>query len=53
MIPFEISAFYIPLAIRKKKLSIFLGYLALLIPCIVFTAAYLITKHRITFSTGK
>lgn len=47
MIPFEISAFYIPLAIKKKKGSIFLGYLILMIPCIIFAAAYVITKKYI------
>lgn len=53
MIPFEISAFYIPLAVRKKKLSVFLRYLILLIPCALFTVMYLITNHYVTFYVGK
>ena len=53
MIPFEISAFYIPLAIRKKKPSVFLRYLLLLIPCAVFAVMYLITRHYVTFYIGK
>lgn len=53
MIPFEISAFYIPLAIRRKKSSVFVRYLILLVPCVLFTALYLITNHGITFYIGK
>ena len=53
MIPFEISAFYIPLAVRKKKLSVFLRYLVLLIPCALYTAMYMITSHCVTFYIGK
>lgn len=53
MIPFEISAFYIPLALKKKKISIFLRYLILLIPCAVFAGLYLITRHHIIFYIGK
>lgn len=53
MIPFEISAFYIPLALKKKKMSVFLRYLILLIPCAVFIILYLITRHHITFYIGK
>ncbi|MCD7745280.1 MAG: DUF6077 domain-containing protein [Lachnospiraceae bacterium] len=47
MIPFEISAFYLPLALKERKVSIFLRFLVLLIPCVVMAAAYLLTKHKI------
>lgn len=53
MIPFEISAFYIPLAIRKKSLRIFVRYLILLIPCAVMSALYLLTKEKFLIYTGK
>ncbi|MCD8013775.1 MAG: DUF6077 domain-containing protein [Lachnospiraceae bacterium] len=47
MIPFEISAFYLPLAVKERKFSIFLRLLVLLIPCVVMAAAYLLTKHKV------
>lgn len=53
MIPFEISAFYIPLAIKKKKMSIYLKYLILLLPCAAFVALYLVTRYNVVFYTGK
>ncbi len=45
MIPFEVTAFYVPLAIHEKKWSVFLRYLVLLIPCALMAAAYLLTKY--------
>lgn len=53
MIPFEISAFYIPYAIHKKKFSIFLRYILLLLPCILMAGLYLLTKHEFFIYTGK
>lgn len=53
MIPFEITAFYLPLAARKKSLSVFVRYLILLIPCAVMAALYLLTKERFLIYTGK
>ncbi|MCD7764437.1 MAG: DUF6077 domain-containing protein [Lachnospiraceae bacterium] len=52
MIPFEISAFYLPLFIREKKLSIFRRLLILLLPCILMAAAYLLTKNRLFIYTS-
>lgn len=53
MIPFEISAFYIPLALKKKKISIYLRYLILMMPCMAVIALYLITRYNVTFYIGK
>ena len=53
MIPFELSAFYIPYALRKKKFSIFLRYVLLLLPCIFMAGLYLLTKHSLFIYTGK
>ncbi|MCD7736481.1 MAG: DUF6077 domain-containing protein [Lachnospiraceae bacterium] len=52
MVPFEISAFYLPLSLREKKLSVFLRLLVLLIPCTIMAAAYLLTKHRFFIYTS-
>ena len=53
MIPFEISAFYIPYAIHKKKFSVILRYVILLLPCILMAGLYLLTKHEFLIYTGK
>lgn len=53
MIPFEITALYLPLAVRKKSLSVFVRYLLLLIPCAVFAVLYLLTKETFLIYTGK
>lgn len=53
MIPFEISAFYLPLSVHKRKLSIAVRYVILLLPCIAMAAAYLLTKHCVTIYIGK
>lgn len=53
MIPFEISAFYLPLAIHKRKTSIAMRYVILLLPCIAMAAAYLLTKNHFIIYTGK
>lgn len=45
MIPFEISAFYIPLAIHKRRFSIIIRYVILLLPCIAVAAMYIMTKE--------
>lgn len=53
MIPFELSAFYIPYALRQKKMSIFIRYILLLLPCIFMAGLYLLTKHKLFIYTGK
>ncbi|MDY3251342.1 MAG: DUF6077 domain-containing protein [Candidatus Choladocola sp.] len=53
MIPFEISAFYLPLAVKKKKLSIAGRYILLLLPCVFMAAVYLLTKDTFLIYTGK
>jgi hypothetical protein len=53
MIPFEITAFYLPLAWKKKQLSIVIRYLLLLLPCILVAAAYILTKDKFLIYTGK
>ncbi len=53
MIPFELSALYLPLALKKKKFSIVLGFVILMIPCGVMAALYLLTKHSLVIYTGK
>ena len=45
MIPFEISAFYIPLALRRKSMSAAVRYLVLMLPCLVAIGLYLLTKN--------
>ncbi|MCD7715274.1 MAG: DUF6077 domain-containing protein [Lachnospiraceae bacterium] len=52
MIPFEISAFYLPLSIREKKLTIFRRLLILLLPCVLMAAAYLLTKYKLFIYTS-
>lgn len=44
MIPFEITALYIPLALHKRKMSVFGRFLLLLLPCIVIIILYVLTK---------
>lgn len=53
MIPFELSALYIPYAIHRKKISIFVRYLILMLPCVLMAALYLLTKHEFLIYTGK
>ena len=53
MIPFELSAFYIPYALHKKKFSVFVRYLLLLLPCILMAGLYLMTKNELLIYTGK
>lgn len=53
MIPFEISALYIPLAVKKKKIMVYLKFLILLLPCAAFIALYLLTRHYVVFYIGK
>lgn len=53
MIPFELSAFYIPYAIHKRKFPILVRYLLLLLPCIFMAGLYLLTKHKLFIYTGK
>lgn len=45
MIPFEISAFYLPLALYKKNMSIAVRYVILMLPCLVTIVLYLLTKN--------
>lgn len=53
MIPFELSALYLPLALKKKKFSVVLRYVILMIPCIAMASLYLLTKHKLFIYTGK
>lgn len=53
MIPFELSALYLPMAIRRKKFSVALRYLVLMIPCVIFAVLYLLTKSKFLIYTGK
>lgn len=53
MIPFELSALYIPYAIHRNKFSIFVRYLILMLPCVLMAALYLLTKHEFLIYTGK
>ncbi len=53
MIPFEISALYIPLALHQKKPSVFGRFLLLLLPCAVMILLYLLTKNEFLIYTGK
>ncbi len=46
IIPFEISAFYLPLALRRKSMSIVIRYIILLLPCIAVALLYLLTKNH-------
>lgn len=45
MLPFELSICLIPLGIYQKNLTIWKRYVICLFPCILYGAAYLITKH--------
>lgn len=45
MLPFELSICLIPLGLYKKSISIWKRYVICLIPCILYGAAYLVTKH--------
>lgn len=53
MIPFELSALYLPYALHKKKFSVVVRYVILLLPCILVAAAYLLTKNTLLIYTGK
>ena len=53
MIPFELTAFYLPLALHKKQLKIVVRYVILLLPCLFMAALYLLTKNHILIYTGK
>lgn len=45
MLPFELSICLIPLGLTKRSASIWIRYGICLIPCILYGAAYLFTKH--------
>lgn len=45
MLPFELSICLLPLGYTKKSISIWIRYGICLLPCILYSAAYLITKH--------
>lgn len=53
MIPFEISALYLPLALKKRSPRILGQYLLCLLPCIFFAALYVITKNYWIIYTGR
>lgn len=53
MIPFEITALYVPLALQKKKPSVFGRFLLLLLPCAGIIIVYLLTKNEFLIYTGK
>lgn len=50
MIPFEISAFYLPLALRRKSPSVIVRYFILLLPCIAAALLYLLTKNHFIYT---
>ncbi|MCI9491954.1 MAG: hypothetical protein HFH42_02310 [Lachnospiraceae bacterium] len=45
MLPFELSICFIPLALSQKSFSLMARYAACLLPCLLYGAAYLATKH--------
>ena len=53
MIPFELTAFYLPLALHKKQLRIVVRYVILILPCMLMAALYMLTKNHILIYTGK
>lgn len=53
MIPFELTAFYVPLTLHKKQPRILVRYLLLLVPCILMAALYMLTKNHVLIYTGK
>ncbi|MCD7884581.1 MAG: DUF6077 domain-containing protein [Lachnospiraceae bacterium] len=52
IIPFEISAFYLPFFWREKKPVILVRWLILLLPCVLMAAAYLVTKYKVFIYTS-
>lgn len=51
MLPFELSICLIPLGLSKKSFSVWIRYAICLIPCILYSGAYLLTKHYFFFYT--
>ena len=52
MLPFELSICLIPLGFYKKSFSVWLRYVLCLIPCILYGAAYLVTKYSLFIYTS-
>ena len=53
MIPFEISALYLPLCLKRKSIRVFGQYLLFLAPCLFFSVLYIITKNYWIIYTGR
>lgn len=53
MVPFEITALYLPFAFHKRSWRTAGRYAILLLPCIVMAALYLITKNSFLIYTGE
>lgn len=51
MIPFLAGILFVPLALKKRELSVFLKLIVCMIPCVIFSVAYLLTKHYIFIYT--
>ena len=45
MLPFELSICLLPLGFTKKSFSIWIRYGICLLPCVLYGAAYLVTRH--------